>query len=94
MKIDATKLAQAFDAGAFNEAYIEGNLNKPYEKETVSRVPLEYFDAYVLGFFASYETHEIPPTDREEFNDAWVSDVGKAVLAAGYCDSRPEMESE
>lgn len=73
-----TAISHAFDRGNYADAYGEDDTDTMSEIERA---------AYLLGFYASCELHEIG--DRAAFDAAYWSDVGTYVVnVAGYCDNR------
>jgi hypothetical protein len=85
-----TSISRGFDAGNYANAYETQDLESALEMSNADEQSPEFRSAFILGFFASYELDEIPSSNREEFDDAYWSEAGKAVVAAGYCDSRED----
>jgi hypothetical protein len=88
--MDAVKVSHAFDAGNYASAYVSEDLDTAwdaYQKEDGDHVVSEeYKPAFIMGFYSSYEAEEMP--DAEEYAAAEASDVGQAVLRAGYTEPR------
>ena len=69
--------------------YSAGNFSNAYETECLTEA-LEprfgcgvlYLQAFTVGFYASYEDHEIPPQDRERWLRAKLA-VGGMLEEAG-----------
>jgi len=89
----ADLLSRGFDAGNYANAYVSEDYSTAFET-TLGTCAEQAFDAYcvgfVLGFFATYELHEIPSDCRDMFDSAYHSDNGQAVVAAGYTESRAD----
>ena len=82
-----TEMSQMFSAGNYANAYDSTDLDdhdltalKPHERA-----------AWVLGFFGTYELHEMGGDERELFDECYWSAAGQYVVkVAGYTDSRDE----
>jgi hypothetical protein len=85
-----TAASNGFDAGNYANAYEGSDLSEALEYHGLDDRPETdtYRAAFILGFFSSYELHEIG--DREEYDAAYFSDAGQHVIASGYCDDRTE----
>lgn len=85
----ATELSQGFDAGNFANAYETEDYDQALD--ALGEVSTAYRDAFTLGFFASYELHEMGE-HTDDYLEALASPHGRACVAAGYCDDRSEEE--
>ena len=86
-------LSRGFDAGNYANAYESENLSKAWKKRRVKQTSPAYRAAYVLGFFSSYETHEVPETYRDELIEAERT-YGPRMRALGIAvDERAEVGS-
>lgn len=96
---DKTEISQAFSAGNYAAAYETEDLDEALEafnaesdddSDTLIRYnrPDHERFAFIVGFFASCELHEI--SDREAYDEAYWSTAGRACVEAGYIDSRDE----
>lgn len=76
-----TSIARAVDSGNFDNAYVSEDLETAWEKDQESDNPTleKYKDAYILAFFATYETHEIPLVYLSEYMEARDSELGQKV---------------
>lgn len=83
---DPDLVSQGFSAGNFEEAY------GPDPDDEKLKENNDWLNAWYMGFFASYELHEIPSQARSIYEEAYHSEAGKMCIAAGYCDPRPEFE--
>jgi hypothetical protein len=61
---DQAIISRGFDAGNYATAY-EGEDYEVHQRRIWCKVDL-YKQAHMLGFFSSYELHEIPEQYREE----------------------------
>jgi hypothetical protein len=87
-------MSQAFDAGNYANAYETRSLatawrsfgrQHGYMHRECTRA------AFVLGFFGSYELHEMVGADRRHFDLAYHSAAGRYVVeVAKYTDSRSD----
>jgi hypothetical protein len=84
----ALEISHGFDAGNYASAYETEDLETALAPMVHQDPSPEYRAAFILGFFSSYSLHEIPSSDRDAYDDAYWSEAGKAVIAAGYCDDR------
>jgi hypothetical protein len=84
------RISRGFSAGNYAGAYISEDLDTAMEREELHwELKNEAFrHAFILGFFSSYELHEVPGSYREQYDEAYWSDHGAAVRRAGYIDSR------
>lgn len=60
----AVRHSRSYDAGNYDNAYVSEDLETVWEqrnKDDLSR------RGYVLGFWATYELHEVPGRYREEY---------------------------
>lgn len=80
------ELSHGFSAGNYANAYQTEDLGEVSEVLDANEEP--YRHAFILGFFSSYELHEIPGDARERFDEAYHSDNGQRVLALGYTEPR------
>jgi hypothetical protein len=85
-------LSKGFSAGNYASAYVSENYVKAFEADNGPKEHDAYCTAFVLGFFGSYEVHEIPADCQDMFQSAYFSENGQAVISAGYVDSRPESD--
>lgn len=100
-QVDVT-LSRGFDAGNYGNAYENEDWQAWLERKRAKKQPkaakpapelVEAWEAAaILGFFGSYELHEIPDSARDAFIEAYLSEYGLMVLEAGYCDIRPDVE--
>ena len=76
---DDDLLSRGFDAGNYANAYTSTDLQDAWEAECdeaeenddYDRVKSEAFHgAFVIGFFGSYELHEIPEDARDDYDAA------------------------
>ena len=82
------ELSQGFDAGNFCNAYETHNLGEALGRRDVADRTEAYQHAFVLGFFSTYELHEISLDARQRFEDAYHSDAGQRVIYLGYAEPR------
>ena len=80
-----------FSAGNYANAYETTDYETAVARLSMNR-PAEYIAAFTLGFFASYELHEMTTDEAEAFTKAYKSPGGRECVAAGYCDPRPELD--
>lgn len=83
---NADDLSRGFSAGNYANAYE----TEDYEtaRNALKTEPSEaYFAAFTLGFFATYELHEMGE-HRETYEEAYRSTWGQRCVLAGYCDDR------
>ena len=85
----AMLVSRGFDAGNYASAYTTTDLSAVAGDIPDSE---HYRSAFILGFFSSYELHEIPGSDIETFQEAYFSEGGKMAVAAGYTDERPASD--
>ena len=91
-------VSNGYDAGNYCNAYecsdLETALGRmeardAWRSANVAPIHREWYRAaFILGFFASYENHEIPADAFDEFCEAYLSPAGKYCVDAGYCDAR------
>lgn len=72
-KSEADMLSRGFDAGNYAEAYngrigLWGNLRKQKERGNAA-----FKAAFIIGYYGSYEDHEIPGSDLDEYLSAKAS---------------------
>lgn len=84
----AIDLAHGFSAGNYANAYETEDLEVAIQKRNVATRSEAYRAAFILGFYGSYELHEIPLSHRDAFDEAYHSDYGHGVLELGYTGSR------
>lgn len=84
-------VSRGFDAGNFANAYETQDYDAAIGNRRVSRDKGPFGLAFILGFFGSYELHEMG-AHRETYLEAYRSDAGKRALALGYIDARDESE--
>lgn len=63
-------LSRGFDAGNYANAYTSENLSKAWRFHNALTKDPAYRAAFVIGFFSSYETHEVPGVHRDELIEA------------------------
>lgn len=83
-------LHRGFDAGNYANAYVTENLERAWKNEEASEdsdTPLDtngpYYAGFVLGFFSSYEDHEIGDSEERELRASMLAKWGPACRAAG-----------
>jgi hypothetical protein len=90
-------LSRGFDAGNFANAYEGEDYQKTINARAVPKIPAAlrsaYHAAFTLGFFASYEAHEIPDDHRAAYWTAYRSASGRECLRLGFIDPRDESEA-
>lgn len=82
-----TKISDAFSAGNFADAY----------GDDVSMDDLADHErsAYVLGYYSGYALRELSADARDEYDQAYHSEIGRYVVeVARYCDSRADEYAE
>lgn len=83
---DDTLLSHGFDAGNYANAYTSEDLDEAWEIEEDGRpgnAESEHFRAaFVIGFFSSYEEHEIPE-DHQDEHAAAMAERGPRLRAIG-----------
>lgn len=84
----ATMLTRAYEAGNFVNSYETQDLDAALELRCKYHEP-DYQAAFIVGFYASYERHEIPLFYQENFTLAY-EDVGEELIALGLED-QPEV---
>lgn len=60
----AVRHSRSYDAGNYDNAYISEDLDTAWEKRNKDDLSRR---GYVLGFWATYELHEVPERYREEY---------------------------
>lgn len=85
-------LSKGFSAGNYCNAYEGRDFGSAVVKRQVKDKSTAYATAFMLGFFASYELHEIPGDHQDAFREAYFSEDGQRVVALGFCDAREEWE--
>jgi hypothetical protein len=88
-----TDLSRGFSAGNYCNAYETQDFASAIVKREVKDKSSAFAIAFTMGFFGSYELHEIPDDHREMFIDAYKSSLGQRVLELGYCDPREELSN-
>jgi len=83
-------LSHGFSAGNYCNAYETEELSAGLAQRNVTTASEAYRAAFIMGFFGSYELHEISDDARERFDEAYHSDHGKRVLELGYTEARSE----
>lgn len=83
-------LSQGFSAGNYCNAYETRDFSSAVVKRQIKDKSTAYATAFILGFFASYENHEIPGEHQDAVREAYYSDDGKIVLELGYTEPREE----
>lgn len=91
---ERTAMSSAFDSGNCANAYKTRSLAKAW-RDFVREHGVMHHEctrpAFVLGFFGTYELHEMVSTDRQHFDRAYHSPAGRYVVeVAKYTDSRSE----
>ena len=81
-------ISHGFDAGNYANAYDTQNLEDAWAQRNALLESEDWGAAFLLGFFSSYELHEIPGDARDRFDEAYYSDAGQRVLELGYTESR------
>lgn len=79
-------LSRGFDAGNYSNAYETQDLIAATDHRQAF-VDEAYRTGFILGFFSSYELHEIDGAVRDIFEEAYHSDLGRRVRELGYSDS-------
>jgi len=74
-----TKLSWAFDAGNYASAYVSEDLQIALDRDSHEG---DCYHAYLLGFFSSYELHEIPGDYRDDYITAHYA-IGDRMRALG-----------
>jgi hypothetical protein len=85
-----TRLSQGFSAGNYCNSYETQDYDQAVKIRDLEGSGPEFKTAFTMGFFASYELHEIPSTWRDAFDEAYHSELGQRVLELGYTDPRTE----
>lgn len=83
-----TELSRGFDAGNYAAAYETTDYSEAIAKLSMNRSD-EYVAAFTLGFFSSYEHHEMGEHEGT-YRDAYGSAAGKRCVELGYVDAREE----
>lgn len=82
-------LSHGFSAGSYCNAYENRDFEKACDLMQASgNRSTAWIHAFILGFFSSYELHEIPEKHLEAFIAAWRSEDGRRVVGLGYCDHK------
>jgi len=87
-------ISQGFDAGNYASAYISQDYQTAFDRGTGKKEHEAYCVAYILGFFSSYELHEIPFEYQDLYKSAYFSEYGKEVIKAGYIDPHSDSDWE
>lgn len=90
---ECLRLSQGFSAGNYCNAYETEDYTKAMSQRDLRGSGKDYATGFIMGFFGSYELHEIPETHKQAFIEAYTSDLGQRVLELGYCDRRKELEA-
>lgn len=90
----ALELSVGFSRGNFDSAYHGGSLEDWLAVLNKEDRPEPYRQAYVLGFLASLELHEMAAEEFERFQEAYFSLAGQACLACGFMDPVSQEEWE
>jgi len=85
-----TRLSQGFSAGNYCNAYETQDLEQAFKQRDLDGSGEPFKMAFIMGFFASYELHEIPSDCRCWFDEAYHSELGQRVLELGYTERRDE----
>lgn len=88
MKSDE-QLSRGFDAGNYAYAYETTDYDWAIARRSMNR-SAEYIAAFTLGFFSSFEPHEMGE-HQETWREALASKAGQRCLELGYIDA-PEPE--
>lgn len=88
-----TRLSQGFSAGNYANSYESENLATAMARRDFDGSGTAYKNSFIMGFFASYEFHEIPDEHQGKFVNAYHSEDGQRVLELGYCDKREELSN-
>jgi hypothetical protein len=86
------RLSHGFDAGNYCSSYETVDYTKAVAMRDLKGSGKPYATAFILGFFASYELHEIPAIHRDKYVEAYQSEYGQRVLELGYIDPREEID--
>lgn len=78
---------RGFDAGNYCNAYETQDLDEAMAHRDAIRSEW-YRTAFILGFFSSYELHEIPDRFRPVYLEAYKSPAGQRTLALSLIDKR------
>ena len=87
---DDTRLSQGFSAGNYCNSYETQDYTRAMAIRDLRGSGDDYATAFILGFFSSYELHEIPGSVRDAFDEAYHSEAGQRVVELGYIDPRAE----
>lgn len=81
-------ISHGFSAGNFANAYNSEDARIAWRMtvQDYGECSEEFYHAWVLGFFSTYEVHEIPMEYQQDFSDAYYSPIGEQCLDAGYLD--------
>ena len=85
----AKDVNHGFCAGNYANAYETEDLEVALERLDSESPTQAYRDAFIIGFFGSYEVWEIPSDCLDEFMQAFWGQYGEACVTLGYCDARP-----
>lgn len=92
-----TLLHLAFDCGNYAQAYEGEDYDLAVAREEEKRggaLNQAFLRAFTLGFFSSFELHEIPGSDLDSYHEAYFSPEGERVLALGMIDAHSPEEWE
>ena len=84
------QLSRGFDAGNYAAAYETTDYSEAIAKLSPNR-SAEYVAAFTLGFFSTYELHEMGE-HQDDYLEAYHSDAGKRVVELGYIDAIEDSE--
>lgn len=87
-----TLLSRAYDAGNFCNAYETENYSKAKLIRRVDQKSPDYRAAFILGFFSSYEIHEMSHPDS--YQAALDSEAGQRCVELGFVDAPTPEEIE
>lgn len=86
---EKTALSHGFDAGNSDNAYASDDFDKARRGRKPRSHPGPWWCGYILGFFSSYETSEVPRKQRGRLIAAYRK-CGEAARAQGIAvDVRP-----
>ncbi len=81
--------SRGFDAGNYHNAYVSTDFDDvDFEEEVDGGDTLIFRDAFIIGFFASYETEEVSEDHRDELLEATARRFELAKEAGMSCPYR------
>lgn len=83
--MNETNLHRGFEAGNFANAYETDDLEIALENAD-HKLGQDYLDAFIMGFFSTYELHEIPSDNLDQYETAYWSRAGRACVRYGFID--------